>query len=1274
MKRRIHSGLGFFVCLLVLAFSFLPSINFVSTVKAQEPQQNLFFDAHPDWKALWILFNQHAMWDLEWYNSTSLEWVSIQSDLTIQKIYPKNDTCKITLNFNASQTGNYRLTFAIDARVRNYVNKTDKYQYELDYDDYSIVFDWTDVISIPNLMITHGLTMVDGNDYFWFRMRRDNIPKGAHVVIDPTVAFTTVSVTSVHTCPLDTHTFVIAYHDETNDDFSFQIYDTNGTQVLAETDVDTTSGGAIDRTSVGVSAFNSTTFVIGWWDKTDADVTFAVYNKTGSLLSGPTDADTDVGSYCRSVQVSCFNSTHFVIAWNDNAESDVTFAVYDSSSNLIAGPADADMDAGNFNSVSVSTFNSTCFVIGWYDRTDGDATFAIYNSVGTQIGADVDVDTDVSYSFSVSVSTLNSTHFVMGWFDLTDQDATFAVYDSSGTLKAGPTDADTTAGTTSSSVQISALNSTVFVISWYDYVDFDLSFATYLSDGTAVAALTDIESWPTAANDVFQFQSPCSQETGTGIKLYSDNWIIAYANTTTQADWKAFMPNGTVWDGTIPSGPSGQDLTFPLSQSILISAYNALAKELGFQSSSLILPSSMGYFWKSLPFQVTGGINFYESTNIYRALAFLSSGVISFFSSLSKGVGLGFQPSVSTIPSSTSYFTKAIGFQATSMAQSLASVTMQKAIGFLSTGVTNIFSTLSKGMALSFQPSSMILSSSTGYFWKAIGLQPTGSIKAYDSGAMQKAIGFLSAGTTNIYSTILRGIELGFTPTGILYPFAYGTSGKETATILVDRFELAKIFDNAEMLKALSFRTTGSINLFDSSAMSKAIGLLTSGTINLYDASALLKAKGFLAVNNINLFSTVLRGVEVAFQSAGTVRFWGSDSMLKALGFQSSDSIRLFDGNFFGKGLLFQATQTINVFAGFQVAKEQLFTILNVFHYEPVYPSASLIQNKAVQFSVLGEITKMFSSLSSNLGREFFNYDLIHPSANMMQNKAVQFGVDGLARLFSDASLSVGRNFIPFERVNPFAYLNMNKTLEIFNIEQIHLFDNLGIGKELAVVLVAAFNLVEPVRVSDGFSAFGTFSLYPPSLPVTVSLYPALQPSILDLKPILIVESYMPTFISNVKAFYIFLFTMNYPAHIQVVCAPPATSTVDINAITVVTVPELNYTTVLRHTISGNQSITEDVTIPLPFMNQQGSYIYQVSTIYMYGDTLITQSSTEGTLTVQSWWVWMWAGLVAGLILSFIGITVGGYKLHERKQKNKLKLQKAQKTCSTAQENIVFPS
>jgi hypothetical protein len=894
----------------------------------------------------WQTLNQHSDWNLEWYNSSLLEWISVKSDLTVQRRYSVPETCKITLLFNASQSGDYRLTFGIDLRVKRYVQKLDQYQYELIYEGVSVIFDWSDVIGIGGLVVTHGVKDIDGNDYFWCRMQRDNVPQGAYLEIDPslnitllsketyypsnyiltasttlvsgsvsnlqaddgiyatfrsyastngtgvlgsstasttgsttieaqivgslftptssgwlsnimayvgvttaaklggaalyrhndlawiantsvvslgvatswrtftfaqpypaviagtdyilvawcatgsgngllyygtgvanqghidpqtwgawpnplvptthnafnydinasmivpseytceveftgtsnmetwleatwgvdcsfttdsvaatfqfynyqtlsypqsgdgfmshtignvdvnktqtvtinpsnfkdtsgnwkvkvkavkatnvqfdlkadfvdpTVIFTAVSVTSVHTCPLDTHTFVIAYSDDTNDDFSFQIYDTNGTQVLAETDVDTTSGGSMDYTSVGVSAFNSTTFVIGWFDLTDADATFAIYNKTGSLLSGPTDVDTNVYLYGQSVQVSCFNSTHFVIGWFDSYDEVAIFAVYTSGSVLKAGPTTVDATAGSAcSSVSVSAFDSTHFVIGWNDNAATDAVFAVYYSNGTLITGPTIVDNSVGDSRSVSVSALDSTHFVIGFNDYADQDATFAVYYSNGTLMTGPTDADTAVGIYCSSVQVSALNSTAFVISWYNNNGaFDLTYATYLSDGTVVAALTDIESWPTATNAPFRYQSPCSQESATGIELYGDNWIIAYANTTTQAVWQAFTPAGAAWDGTIPSGvntnpwffgsiPFILSLAFKKSPSWNIQGTIQLAVN-GFNVNGL-----MSYIEQNF-LNAFGNIPFAFLTEIQRSISFSRQGVV----------------------------------------------------------------------------------------------------------------------------------------------------------------------------------------------------------------------------------------------------------------------------------------------------------------------------------------------------------------------------------------------------------------------------------------------------------------------------------------------------------------------------------------------------------------------------------------------------------------------------------------------------------------------
>lgn len=143
-----------------------------------------------DWNLFWQTFRAFSSWDLEWHDGVS--WVSRKSDLQIVRDYPEPNHVKITLVFDASENGDYRLTFAIDRRVKKYVQKTSQYQYNLTYDGFSVVFDWSDVLTIPNLQISHGIL----NNKFWFRLRRDNVPQGAHVEIDPSIMGTSTADTA----------------------------------------------------------------------------------------------------------------------------------------------------------------------------------------------------------------------------------------------------------------------------------------------------------------------------------------------------------------------------------------------------------------------------------------------------------------------------------------------------------------------------------------------------------------------------------------------------------------------------------------------------------------------------------------------------------------------------------------------------------------------------------------------------------------------------------------------------------------------------------------------------------------------------------------------------------------------------------------------------------------------------------------------------------------------------------------------------------------------
>ena len=360
--------------------------------------------------------------------------------------------------------------------------------------------------------------------------------------------FTTNEIGSVSTTPLDENTIIIVWCDSIEADSTFAIYDTNGTLKVGPIDVDEVAGYG-DYNSVSVAAFNSTHFVIGWYDGVDLDASFRIYNSSGTALTNIIDADSDAG-FGYSVSVTALNSTHFVIGWADEVESDASFRIYDSSGTAITGIIDADTDVGDSRSVSVAAFNSTQFVVGWYDRVDLDASFRIYDSSGTALTNIIDADTDAgNYASSVSVAALNSTQFVIGWFDATDQDASFRIYNNSGTALTDIIDADDVIGISFKTVSVAALNSTQFVVGWYDGVDLDASFRIYDSSGGALTNIIDTDT------DADKYVCLASLETATGIGICDNNFVMTWKHNSTSAVWDSYYSNGTSWNGVCSSPP-----------------------------------------------------------------------------------------------------------------------------------------------------------------------------------------------------------------------------------------------------------------------------------------------------------------------------------------------------------------------------------------------------------------------------------------------------------------------------------------------------------------------------------------------------------------------------------------------------------------------------------------------------------------------------------------------------------------------------------------------
>ena len=234
---------------ILLPFSLLQVPEVKAQVKGEEtfPIQGTTVATLPkvNWTQFWSEFKKHSAWTLQWYNETSSSWLKVKEALTVQLDYPLEYKCKITLIFDAPYAGDYRLVFGIDYRVREYVERLDKYQYKLSYEGFEVIFDWSDVMSISGLIINHGIKEVKGTDVFWFSMRKNSVAKGVHFEIDPSIVSTSEDQTATcYTYQRMTFyandRFWAFYGDGTNMTYCTS---TDGASWSDETDVRTASGG-----------------------------------------------------------------------------------------------------------------------------------------------------------------------------------------------------------------------------------------------------------------------------------------------------------------------------------------------------------------------------------------------------------------------------------------------------------------------------------------------------------------------------------------------------------------------------------------------------------------------------------------------------------------------------------------------------------------------------------------------------------------------------------------------------------------------------------------------------------------------------------------------------------------------------------------------------------------------------------------------------------------------------------------------------------------------
>jgi len=254
-----------------------------------------------NWSYFWDLFNQHSYWDLEYRNGS--EWISCQDALTIDRSRSADNSFeKITLNFTSPVAADYRLTFAIDRHVKTYVNRSGQYEYRLTYavgDDetYDVFFNWSDMAGIPGVTFRHGVTDRQGKDVFWFRCRRNNVPAGYNVVLDPIFGDQTTSISldtiedvirgSKFTCTESgLATSISAYLEESSgagNDLKYAIYKASDASLVGYTQVDTDPDdgwNTMDIASGGNLFAGTDYYLVAWAESTSESM--EIYYDAGS--------------------------------------------------------------------------------------------------------------------------------------------------------------------------------------------------------------------------------------------------------------------------------------------------------------------------------------------------------------------------------------------------------------------------------------------------------------------------------------------------------------------------------------------------------------------------------------------------------------------------------------------------------------------------------------------------------------------------------------------------------------------------------------------------------------------------------------------------------------------------------------------------------------------------------------------------------------------------------------------------------------------------------
>lgn len=227
-----------------------------------------------------------------------------------------------------------------------------------------------------------------------------------------------------------------------------------------------------------VAVLDNNTFVVAWCDESEDDITFAVYQADGTVLKSATDVDTSIGS-CDfdTVDVAAFNYSHIVITYIDKQEGDASYITGNwSTMNTVVfdSAGDADNSVGPGDSTSVAILNSSHYVHTWCDGSPDSIRLEVRDINGNQVGIQQEIQDSgtTQPAGTCDVDTFNESYYIVAYTMSLGTDISYMIQSvniTSGifTNHTGQIDVDGDAGA-NSRTSVVILDKNEFAILWDD--------------------------------------------------------------------------------------------------------------------------------------------------------------------------------------------------------------------------------------------------------------------------------------------------------------------------------------------------------------------------------------------------------------------------------------------------------------------------------------------------------------------------------------------------------------------------------------------------------------------------------------------------------------------------------------------------------------------------------------------------------------------------------------------------------------------------------------